>query len=80
LWINLSTNETEFVDITSTIDRKIEALLCHKSQVGDEVGEMVRKWSAEAGKTAGFAFAESFRVLRLKRDQPQSELIGHTES
>ena len=53
-------------DISATIDRKIESLLCHKSQVGesaDEIGRWVREWTALAGKAAGYAHAESFRVI-----------------
>jgi hypothetical protein len=54
------------VDISDTIDRKIEALMCHKSQVGDnaeEIAGFVRKYTAETGKSAGFEYGESFKVL-----------------
>lgn len=54
------------VDITSTLERKIEALMCHRSQVGEapeEVGEWVRQWTAEAGRPHGFDHAETFRVI-----------------
>lgn len=53
------------VDITSAIDRKIEALLCHESQVGenrDAVARWVRERTAEAGRPHGYAHAESFTV------------------
>jgi LmbE family N-acetylglucosaminyl deacetylase len=53
------------VDITASIDRKIEALLSHVSQVGDwDVESVVRAWTAENGKPHGFAYAELFHVLR----------------
>lgn len=64
------------MDISSTIERKIQSLLCHKSQLGEDVGDMVRRWSAEAGKTAGYAYAEGFRVMRFNREQPQVEGVG----
>ncbi|MFN2389252.1 MAG: PIG-L deacetylase family protein [Actinomycetota bacterium] len=54
------------VDVGATIDRKIEALLCHESQVGkdaDEVSGWVRTSAAETGEAHGVAFAESFRVI-----------------
>jgi LmbE family N-acetylglucosaminyl deacetylase len=54
------------VDITTTMDRKLEALLCHRSQVGDNADEIIgwlRNWSAEAGKAAGFGYAETFQVI-----------------
>ena len=55
-------------DIGSTLDRKVEALRCHRSQVGDDlelVGEVVRRRAASAGAEAGLAHAEAFRVLGL---------------
>ena len=65
LYITFSPQPDTFVDISSVIDRKIESLLCHRSQVGPEVGPMVRTWDAEDGKKAGVEYAESFRVMRL---------------
>lgn len=53
------------VDISSTIDRKIEALLCHESQIGDpdQVAEWLRGRHAELGERFGFDYAESFDVI-----------------
>ena len=54
------------VDITTTIDRKIEALMCHKSQVGDnaeDVAKFVRQYTSETGKSAGYEYGESFRII-----------------
>jgi LmbE family N-acetylglucosaminyl deacetylase len=53
------------VDISSTIERKIEALRCHKSQVDPGDGQWIRDWAAEAGKAAGMQYAEAFRVIKL---------------
>ena len=66
LWIMAPGQKPHLVDITTTIDRKIEALMCHVSQVGDnadEIGGFVRKYSAEAGAKAGYDYAESFEVI-----------------
>lgn len=55
------------VDITQTIDRKIEALLCHRSQVGGghaEIVAWVREFTARTGDPAGYAHAEAFQVIR----------------
>ena len=44
------------------------ALLCHRSQVGDDAelaAEVVRRRAASAGAQGGVAFAEAYRVLRL---------------
>lgn len=54
-----------YVDISSTIERKIEALRCHKSQVDPGDGQWLRKWAAEDGKAAGLTYAEAFRVMKL---------------
>ncbi len=62
-----------WVDIESTLERKVDALRCHRSQVGDDldlVGEVVRRRAASAGVEAswtvsGEAYAEAFRVLRF---------------
>ncbi len=66
LWIAGPGLRPRLVDITGTIDRKIEALMCHRSQVGeraDEIASFVRTYTAEAGEAAGFAYAESFKVI-----------------
>lgn len=56
-------------DIAMTVERKVEALCCHRTQVGDEsdlVGEVVRRRAASAGTDVGLAYAEAFRVLRFR--------------
>jgi LmbE family N-acetylglucosaminyl deacetylase len=54
-----------YVDISSTLDRKIEALRCHKSQLDPGDGRWVRDWGAEIGKAGNLAYAEAFRVMKL---------------
>jgi LmbE family N-acetylglucosaminyl deacetylase len=59
---------THYIDITESIDRKIEALLCHKSQLPDPkaTGEMVRGWTSGIAAMAGLPegrFAEAVRVV-----------------
>ena len=52
------------VDITSTVDRKIAALQCHASQVGDwDVESMVRAWTKQMGSGHGYEHAELFHVI-----------------
>jgi LmbE family N-acetylglucosaminyl deacetylase len=60
-----------FVDVTETFERKIQALYCHKSQVGiPSDGERVKWWRQryeEAGKKIGVPLAESFKKVELFR-------------
>ena len=69
LYLMFTQNPTLHIDTTSTQERKLEALRCHTSQqISEEILEMVSKWGAEAGKEAGFGYAESYRVINLARD------------
>lgn len=68
VWIGGTVGPTLVVDTTSTIDKKIEALKCHKSQVGDgeRLDAMLREWGAMIAKSAGLPkgrLAEAFRVI-----------------
>ncbi len=60
-----------FVDITGTIYDKIEALMCHRSQVGERpnlnVEKFVRDGAQAAGELPGHEYAEGFRMLRFRR-------------
>lgn len=67
LYLTLTMQPNTYIDITATIDRKLEALLCHKSQVGVEVKERVREWNTEAGQAIGVPYAEGFRVMKFDR-------------
>jgi len=57
-----------WVDISATIDDKLKAVGCHRSQVaGDEdwAAEALRLRAQEDGRRTGLAYAEGFRRLRL---------------
>ncbi len=57
-----------WVDVTGSLDAKIDALLCHASQLdgSEELFRAVLQNRAEAeGRAAGVRYAESFRRLRL---------------
>jgi LmbE family N-acetylglucosaminyl deacetylase len=63
-----------YVDISDTIDLKIEALNKHASQLGDwNPGDMLRQWAAESGKKVGFDYAEAFYRISLKSPEPPEE-------
>jgi LmbE family N-acetylglucosaminyl deacetylase len=68
LWLVAFVGTNRAVDITKTFDRKIEALRCHVSQVGDgeQLAERIRSWLEPAGAAAGLpagGLAESFMVV-----------------
>ena len=71
LYLGLTLEPNLAVDITPYIDRKIEALLCHRSQVGLEASDLIRGWDAESGRRAGVEYAELYRVIRLVEDETQ---------
>jgi LmbE family N-acetylglucosaminyl deacetylase len=62
-------NANVFVDISTTIERKIEALRCHKSQLDPGDGLWVREWATETGKKADLQYAEAFRVMKLVNEE-----------
>ncbi len=66
-----------FVNITDTIDLKIEALRAHKSQMKDwDPEEMIKNWAAERGKGKEMAYAEGFRVITLVDDETWEKTKG----
>ena len=67
LWLSSSEPDT-FVDITDSIDRKIEALAQHASQEGEAAAPFVRERAEEIGQKAGCRYAEGFKALRLVDD------------
>jgi hypothetical protein len=57
-----------WVDITETMERKIDALFRHESQLtetGEWFRDFLRQSAEEAGRAAGVGYAEGFRRLTL---------------
>jgi LmbE family N-acetylglucosaminyl deacetylase len=57
-----------WVDIGDTLERKIDGLFCHASQLvetGEWFREFLRASAEEAGRASGVRYAESFRRLDL---------------
>ncbi len=66
-----------YVNITETIELKIEALRAHKSQMkGNDPEERIKNWAAERGKGKEMAFAEAFRVITLVDDEAWEKTKG----
>lgn len=68
----------QYVNISATIETKIEALRAHKSQMKAwEPADSVREWAAESAKGKEMAYAESFRVVTLVNDEDWEKTKGH---
>lgn len=55
-----------FVDVGGTIDIKVEAVLAHRSQLGNDLDAAraaIRGMAGETGKRCGVSYAEAFRVV-----------------
>ncbi|MBA3764212.1 MAG: PIG-L family deacetylase [Actinobacteria bacterium] len=67
LW--LSSNEPDtYVDITKTIDIKVQALAQHVSEEGEAAAPWVRERARQVGEEAGVEYAEAFKAFRFVDD------------
>ena len=58
-----------FVEVSATIGRKVQAVMCHKSQLGESPESfrpVIAERAAEAGRSAGIGFGEAFRRIWLR--------------
>lgn len=56
-----------YVDITHTIDLKIQALISHRSQIKtpSSFAQFVQQRAADVGQQCGYQYAEAFRYLEV---------------
>lgn len=69
LYIHGAEKPDTWIDISAEIETKIQALRKHTSQLEDDIEKMIREWAAEAGREKGLAFAETFKVMKLVKDE-----------
>jgi LmbE family N-acetylglucosaminyl deacetylase len=69
LWLFGAEYPDVYIDISETIDQKIEALRAHVSQVGDaaDLAERIRERARELGAAQQLPYAEAFKVIKLRR-------------
>ncbi len=66
-----------YIDITDTLDLKIEALKRHKSQLKDwDPSERMREWAGQAGKKVGYQYAEAYYKITLREVEHKPESAG----
>jgi LmbE family N-acetylglucosaminyl deacetylase len=81
LYLFWSNRPNAWLDVGSTIGRKVEALRAHASQVREpeRLEERIRAWAAEEGQPIGAAAGESFRCVVIEDDAdegPESVSAG----
>jgi LmbE family N-acetylglucosaminyl deacetylase len=74
LYLFWSNHATVWVDISSTLDRKLAALREHRSQIQEpeRLETRIREWATEEGAAAGLEAAESLRLIVID-DDPVNE-------
>jgi LmbE family N-acetylglucosaminyl deacetylase len=75
MWTN---SADTWIDVSATVDRKIEALRCHASQLHEpeQVFKRVRTRLAEQGAQIGVESAEAYRLVVLEPDADVTEDEG----
>ena len=72
LWMGIGREDaTHYVDITTAVDRKIEALMSHKSQLPDPdaTAAMVRSWTGAIAQLAGLPEGRAAEAMRVVNTQ-----------
>lgn len=70
LYVHGTEKPDTWIDISETMEVKIESLQQHASQIPvDEVGKWMRDWAKEDAKDKEFEYAESYRVMILKNEE-----------
>jgi LmbE family N-acetylglucosaminyl deacetylase len=73
LYLFWSDRADTWVDVSATLERKIEALRAHASQIHDPVGleSRIRSWAAEEGEGIGAGAAEALRLVIIDDDEDE---------
>ena len=61
-------NADYWEDVSDAIGTRVEALICHASQVGtdrEKLDKRIRERSAKVGEEAGYPYAESFKLIKF---------------
>jgi LmbE family N-acetylglucosaminyl deacetylase len=66
------------VDVSATIERKIDALRAHASQIKEpeKLEERIREWATEVGEPIGAAAGEAFRLVVIDDDEDEGPSVA----
>ncbi|MEO8570497.1 MAG: PIG-L deacetylase family protein [Chloroflexota bacterium] len=73
LYLFWSDRTNAWVDVSATLERKIDALRAHASQIHDTEGlaDRIRTWAGEEGARIGVAAAEGLRLVVIDDDEDE---------
>ena len=73
LYLFWSDRSDTWVDVSATLQRKIDALRAHASQIHDPDGmaERIRDWAAKEGAPMGSTAAEGLRLIVIDDDEDE---------
>jgi LmbE family N-acetylglucosaminyl deacetylase len=79
LYLSWSNHPTAWVDISATIDRKLDALRAHESQIREPASleDRIREWAREEGTAIGVEAAEAHRVIVIEDDEDEGPQHAH---
>jgi len=68
IWFFASLKPNKFVDISGFIEKKMDVLFCHESQLSDKeaIRQRIIDRAKKVGKPKGLKYAEAFRILKLE--------------
>jgi len=71
LYLFWSNDADAWVDVSTTLERKLAALRAHASQISDREGleTRIREWAVDEGRRIGVAAAEGLRTVVLDDDE-----------
>ena len=73
LYLFWSERSNVWVDVSATLERRIQALHAHTSQIHDPDGlaDRIRRWAAEEGASIGASAAEALRLVIIDDDEDE---------
>jgi LmbE family N-acetylglucosaminyl deacetylase len=73
LYLFWSERSNVWVDVTATLERKVEALRAHRSQIHDFDGlaGRIRSWATDEGARIGVGAAEGLRLVVIDDDEDE---------